>query len=494
MTLEYFKRDPEKWGIIGFLNECREEPFERKIDKYLKQLETIVINGRKNESRKAKKLIDKYRMEPKSDSKKAKKWNKERLRNIHVNKSTINNKFNYGNISSGLINCSTHVTDSNTLNAAEDIESVNAQDSIINNEQGKTHDLEKSWEFERPIPEWLERIHKHREDLTTTVDTTDLESFSQVAENAIWWRIIDASDPKLTEFITEQEFLSLRETLLSNLSTDWKVLEPPVERCLHFIEMLDKKGLKKVAKTVVYHGVCGAIRKIRKISATSNKTEEENPFLASPVTEITIFDDVIQDGDVDHPDKHDFAKDLTWGQEFSLCERAGSKIENGRKILDNTLKVQKTLRDMHETLLETLSQAGGGTVPVRVLKAFRKLVLPGFISSRFFIRVLLNVYIGGKYYGSNVLAEFDIPTRFDELGKIVTIARVMLNVKQTIKTFTLMKEASEKNKHSTENMLISQRIKEHVTPKVKKTNKENVTPKTKKAKRALELSNAHNIQ
>ncbi|GET61601.1 protein NYNRIN-like [Rhizophagus irregularis DAOM 181602=DAOM 197198] len=37
--------------------------------------------------------------------------------------------------------------------------------------------------------------------------------------------------------------------------------------------------------------------------------------------------------------RHDLAKDMTWGREFSLCERAGSKIENNRKILDNTLKV-----------------------------------------------------------------------------------------------------------------------------------------------------------
>ncbi|CAG8826314.1 14535_t:CDS:2, partial [Racocetra persica] len=169
--------------------------------------------------------------------------------------------------------------------------------------------------------------------------------------------------------------------------------------------------------------------------------------------------------------KHDLAKDLTWGQEFSLCERAGSKIENGKKKLNNTLKVQKTLRDMHQTLLETLSHAGGGAVPARVSKAFRQLVLPGFITSRFFIRILLIVYIGGKYYGSKVLAEFDIPTQFDELGKIAKIARVMLNVK-----------ASEKNKHSAENVMISQRIEEHATPKVKKT------------KRALEISNIHNIQ
>ncbi|CAG8664866.1 15418_t:CDS:2, partial [Acaulospora morrowiae] len=159
--------------------------------------------------------------------------------------------------------------------------------------------------------------------------------------------------------------------------------------------------------------------------------------------------------------KHDLAKDLTWGREFSLCERAGSKIENGRKILNNTLKVQKTLRDMHQTLLETLSNAGGGALPVKVVQGFRKLLLPGFISSRFFIRVLLNVYIGGKYYGSIILAEFDIPTQFDEMNKISTIAWMMLQVK----------EASKKKKYSVENVLVSSRVKEHVSPKKQKVYK-----------------------
>ncbi|CAG8610366.1 916_t:CDS:2, partial [Paraglomus occultum] len=227
---------------------------------------------------------------------------------------------------------------------------------------------------------------------------------------------------------------------ICDITDDWEVLEPPVERCLHSIARLDKKGLKKVAKTVIHHGVCGA--------------------------------------------KHDLAKDLTWGREFLLCERAGSKIENGRKILDNTLKVQKTLQDMHQVLLETLSNAGGGGVPVKVIQAFRKLLLPGFISSRFFIRILLNVYIGGKYHGSIMLAEFDVPTQFDEMSKIVTIARMMLNVKnifkQTIKTFTLMEEASKKKKHSVENVLVPSRIKEHVTPKKKQK-----TSKTKINRRLL---------
>ncbi|CAG8698449.1 12996_t:CDS:2, partial [Funneliformis mosseae] len=440
----------------------------------------------------------------------------------------------------------TKIDESNVSNAPEDVEDVLVGNNIIDGEQAKEHNLEKIWEFKEPIPGWLKLIHKHREDLGTTTDTTDFESLSQVAETAIWWRIIDTCNPKLAEIITEREFLNLSESLLSNLPSDWDVLEPPVERCLLSIAMLDKKGLKKVAKTVMHHGVCGAINKIRKVLTTSNKVEDENPFLDSPHTEITISDSIVQDDDYKHPDvcytiellrytynmidkkipqrenserdidvifkshmfscfddimdlhfgemvsrasrqrraqaidasdkaegyhldwlftKHDLAKDLTWGREFSLCERAGSKIENGRKVLDNTLKVQKTLRDMHQTLLETLSNAGGGAVPVKVVQAFRKLLLPGFISSRFFIRVLLNVYIGGKYHGSIVLTEFDVPTQFDEMSKIVTIARMMLNVKnifkQTIKTFTLMEEASKKKKHSVENVLVSSRVEEH---------------------------------
>ncbi|RUS25305.1 hypothetical protein BC938DRAFT_472353 [Jimgerdemannia flammicorona] len=65
--------------------------------------------------------------------------------------------------------------------------------------------------------------------------------------------------------------------------------------------------------------------------------------------------------------RHDLANDLTWGQEFSLCERAGSKIENGKKLLNNTLKVQKTLRDMHRTLVDSIIEAGGGALSRQVV-------------------------------------------------------------------------------------------------------------------------------
>ncbi|RIB16188.1 hypothetical protein C2G38_2247178 [Gigaspora rosea] len=39
---EYFNRKSAEWTIIEFLNECKEEIFRKKIDSYLKLLQTIV--------------------------------------------------------------------------------------------------------------------------------------------------------------------------------------------------------------------------------------------------------------------------------------------------------------------------------------------------------------------------------------------------------------------------------------------------------------------
>ncbi|CAG8528240.1 11591_t:CDS:2, partial [Ambispora leptoticha] len=117
---------------------------------------------------------------------------------------------------------STGIDELNATNATENVEDI-----CVDGEQVKKLNLEESWEFEQPIPDWLKRIHQHRENLATTTDATDIESLSQVAETAIWWHIIDTCDPKLTNIITEQEFLNLSESLLSNLPSDWEVLELP---------------------------------------------------------------------------------------------------------------------------------------------------------------------------------------------------------------------------------------------------------------------------
>ncbi|CAI2184769.1 8552_t:CDS:2 [Funneliformis geosporum] len=129
---EYFKRNSSEWCITGFLNECKIEPFERKINQYLRCLDKIVDEKDKRKER-AKVLLRAYReashspiqrpfaepqnqcwstgdplgclmlkghspswhwttrvQDPQTDRKKARKWEKERLRKqVIVNQPKI---------------------------------------------------------------------------------------------------------------------------------------------------------------------------------------------------------------------------------------------------------------------------------------------------------------------------------------------------------------------------------------------------------------------
>ncbi|CAG8453341.1 11186_t:CDS:2 [Funneliformis mosseae] len=97
---------------------------------------------------------------------------------------------------------------------------------------------------------------------------------------------------------------------------------------------------------------------------------------------------------------------------------------------------------------EAISVEGGGMLSKQVLRATTKLLMPGFLSHCFFIRAFLVVYIGGGFYSSVNLADFDIPTTYSELGSIIRVSRIMLQVKKllnlTVCRFKLMKERAFK--------------------------------------------------
>ncbi|CAG8615612.1 3360_t:CDS:10, partial [Acaulospora morrowiae] len=57
---KYFDQDPAKWCILGFLNECELEPFEMKIDYYIKWLKKIVDCEQDIKKKCAQALLDKY--------------------------------------------------------------------------------------------------------------------------------------------------------------------------------------------------------------------------------------------------------------------------------------------------------------------------------------------------------------------------------------------------------------------------------------------------
>ncbi|RUS27931.1 hypothetical protein BC938DRAFT_482555, partial [Jimgerdemannia flammicorona] len=169
--------------------------------------------------------------------------------------------------------------------------------------------------------------------------------------------------------------------------------------------------------------------------------------------------------------RHDLSN-KSWGQEFSMCERAGSKADNKAKIDSDTLKLQKTLRDMHKALLKDISTAGSGAVTKPVLNAFTKLIMPGFVSSFFFIRVILVVYVGAGFYTSRQMAEFNIPTTYDQLEGFIDVARVMLRAKNiirnTISWFKTMKVRAEREQFESGRIQVDNGPPEFATPSKKR--------------------------
>ncbi|CAI2193432.1 10576_t:CDS:2 [Funneliformis geosporum] len=59
---EYFDRKSSTWNIIEFLSECNLEPFQKKIDCYLKCLDTIFKSERGVRKETAEKLLDQYKL------------------------------------------------------------------------------------------------------------------------------------------------------------------------------------------------------------------------------------------------------------------------------------------------------------------------------------------------------------------------------------------------------------------------------------------------
>jgi hypothetical protein len=58
---DYFKRNSSEWCITGFLDECKIEPFERKIDQYLRCLNTISGGMKGKRKERAETLLKNYR-------------------------------------------------------------------------------------------------------------------------------------------------------------------------------------------------------------------------------------------------------------------------------------------------------------------------------------------------------------------------------------------------------------------------------------------------
>ncbi|CAG8468020.1 9558_t:CDS:2 [Paraglomus occultum] len=98
------------------------------------------------------------------------------------------------------------------------------------------------WEFDTPIPSWLQKAMNQHKLLTSQTDPSE--------------RFKLAKNPKIAQdFLSETEFLELNVKISSALNIgnsmgDWTVLRPVAERCLQFLSKLDSNELRKIGELV----------------------------------------------------------------------------------------------------------------------------------------------------------------------------------------------------------------------------------------------------
>ncbi|PKC70740.1 hypothetical protein RhiirA1_454370 [Rhizophagus irregularis] len=211
------------------------------------------------------------------------------------------------------------------------------------------------WEFDTPMPSWLKKAMDRHKTLITTIG-------------------------------------------------DRTVLEPVAERCLQSLAKLNNEQIRMIGEMVKYEGIHGAVCKLRKIIQNIEELNLENDYLDKEVGYIlelvrytcemlgkgipqrknsendidmfikrhifACFDDILDTHlyVLLYPQRPDLGKDISYGR-FSLCERAGSKVNNDTKNFSVILKVLKTLRDMHRSLVKAIAIESGGALSKQVLNA-----------------------------------------------------------------------------------------------------------------------------
>ncbi|CAG8519357.1 7616_t:CDS:2, partial [Funneliformis caledonium] len=93
---EYFEQKPSTWNIIEFLEQCNLEPFDKKVDRYIRCLRLIASGEQKKRKEMAEQLLSRYSDGNKPDQLLAKDWEKKRKSSkisggssIHIHNSTL---------------------------------------------------------------------------------------------------------------------------------------------------------------------------------------------------------------------------------------------------------------------------------------------------------------------------------------------------------------------------------------------------------------------
>ncbi|CAG8541090.1 3645_t:CDS:10, partial [Funneliformis mosseae] len=366
---------------------------------------------------------------------------------------------------------------------------------------------DKEWEFDTPQPSWLKKLIEER---CLLISKDDPITTYKSSLRSIWWKIIDLSDPKIVNLLSESELSDLN-AMFSSALKDWTVLEPSAEKCLKSLSKLDSYQLRTIGETVRPKGTHGAILRLQEMISTKNPIilEDDDLFYDGYIDEdIKIFSEEISL--LDHNNHLDPDVAYIFDLIRYTCEMIAKGIpsrQNSERdidvfikrhiflcfddILDSGEVVSRASRDRRANAVDAPSNAegyhldwmftrhdlgkdliisaeGDGMLSKPVLQSITKLLMPSFLSSYFVLRAILVIYVEGGYYASINLADFDIPTKYEELKSVIKISHILLQIKKllstTITQFKLIKQRAEKKKLAPGRMIVPVREKEHRSP------------------------------
>ncbi|GES83370.1 hypothetical protein GLOIN_2v221147 [Rhizophagus clarus] len=300
------------------------------------------------------------------------------------------------------------------------------------------------WEFDTPRPSWLEKVVEERRILFSNNDLTARYESSLKPIYAIF----------------------------SSSLKNWTVLDPATERCLQSLTKLNSDQLRMIGEIVRFKGTYGAILELQEMLKDIKKQTISEP------------DDLFDDEDT-FDNEHDISAneetpllaledhlnpDVAYT--FDLIRFTCEMIAKGIPQRQNTERGYRhslwRSKGYHFDWMFTKHNLGGGMLSKPVLRASSKLLMPGFLSSYFFMRAILIIYVGEGYYSSLNLADFDIPTKYEELEYTIRISRIMIQVKRllstTISRFKRMKERAEKEKLTLGRVAVHDKEKEYRSP------------------------------
>ncbi|CAG8658700.1 12762_t:CDS:2, partial [Cetraspora pellucida] len=173
----YFEQE-SKWNILGFLDECVLEPLERKIECYIKCLETIADTEEGQRREQAKQLLHRYRSGSRPDYQIAKNWDNDRNSSINLYQPIFNNSLGVANIRGGtfIIGSKEKMpVEASSSDGKRAFDSTLDSDLISSVEVKKIKSTEESDEQNNGIVEEESQKAKNYDEKILSADESDLE-------------------------------------------------------------------------------------------------------------------------------------------------------------------------------------------------------------------------------------------------------------------------------------------------------------------------------